>query len=143
MTTEPGVPRRRVVEMLGLAGAVVAAIAGQVTGTGLIVALALAAGAAIALGLMLHGVGFRLVWWVLLLLAVVGVVVTIEVGGWAYLATAGFVAILVASRVANRFAPSWALNREHSPTAVSTSEWKQQDLGIDTTDDVPHEKDSR
>ena len=63
--------------------------------------------------------------------------------GWKYLAMVGLAVTLLASRVITRFASTWnrqtARRRESAPPDL----WKQQDAGLDGTDDVPTRDDSR
>ncbi len=138
------VPARRPFELAAIAGALLAAGTAQAIDAPLVLAVALACAAAAVAGLMLHGMALKLIAWVLLLLTVLGIIGAIEhASGWKYLAIAGLASALLASRVITRFASSWdrqvTRRRDNAPPDL----WKQQDAGLDGTDDVPSGEDSR
>lgn len=144
MSVSRGTPPRRAVEFAGLAGALLAAATGQAIQEPVVLALALACAAACGLGFMLHGTALRLITWAEVPLGVLGVIVAIESSqGWAYLALAGFVVVLVASRIVHRFTPVWAATVRERRKAAPLDPWKQQDMGIDATQEIPDDDDSR
>lgn len=137
-------PARRPIELAALGGALLAAGTAQAIDAGLVLAVALACGAASAAGLMLHGTGLKLMAWVLLLLTVLGLIGAFEhPSGWKYLAMAGLAVTLIASRVITRFASSWGQQAARRRQSAPPDLWKQQDAGLDGTDDIPSADDSR
>lgn len=136
-----GVPPRRAVEFAALGGGLLAAVLGQVGGASGVIALALACAAASGLGLMLQRAGVQIIGWVLTVLAILGIVISIETT--TYLPIIGFVVALVASRIIVRFARHWEDTVRQRRAAAPPDPWQAQDRGIDPTGEMPDNGDSR
>jgi len=128
---------RGITLLLGLAGAASAGFAGRSVNAGL-GALALAIAAGLGLSLMLRGVGLRIVGVLVTVLATMGAGLSVAsaVGGQslAWVALAGFLAVLVASYSLLRHGPGWAALAADRP-AHPKDLWKQIDEGLDPTSD--------
>lgn len=137
-----GVPPRRSIEFVALGGALLATVLGQVAGVPSVVALGLACAAASALGLMLQRV--QIIGWLLTLLAVLGIILAIEAGiTLGYFAIVGFAVVLGASRIIVRFARAWTHTVQKRQASAPPDPWKEQDKGLDPTDEMPEQGDSR
>ena len=114
--------------ILGLAGAGGAAITGNFLDAAATSCVAWAGLAALALSLMLHGRGLRVVGVLLALLSVAGIVASIMEQPWVAVA---FVALLVASALFVVVGPSW--RTERAPRVQQRSLWEELDKGEDPT----------
>jgi hypothetical protein len=121
--------RRWPVTLLGAAGALTAGVAGNATGEPAISGAGWAALAGIALSLMLHGTGLRIVGILIAVLAVLGVVVV----GWGSWAGIALVPVLVAGALMAWAGPKWdrGERRQRQP---AKDLWSRMDAGEDPTD---------
>lgn len=119
---------RALTTILGLAGAGGAAIAGNFLDAAATRGVAWAGLAALALSLMLHGRGLRVLGVLLALLSVTGIVVSVMEQPWVVVA---FVALLVASALFVVVGPSW--RTERAPRVQQRNLWEELDKGEDPT----------
>lgn len=110
---------------LGALAAGIAATAVDATGTA---GVAWATLAAVALSLMLHGVGLRVMAVIVVALSVLGGIVSAGEFPWAIVA---FVPCLVGAALLWRYGPTWIHERRES--RVEDDPWKQMDAGEDPT----------
>lgn len=110
---------------IGALGAGIAGTVGEAPG---VAGVAWASLAAVALSLMLHGTGLRVLAVVLVLLAIAGAALALGAMPWAI---AGFLLVVLGAVLLWRHGPSWAHERvRRSP---EDDPWKRMDAGEDPT----------
>ena len=115
---------RRVATSLGALGALAAGIAGNAVGASATTGVAWAALAAVALSLMLHGTGLRVLGLLLALLGVGGIAASITEQPWII---GGFIPVIGSAVLMILYSPRWRSSRPTQTTQRSL--WEDLDNG--------------
>lgn len=120
--------RRLPTTLVGVIGALAAGILASTAPAPEVGGLAWAILAGLALSLMLHGVGLRVLGGVIAVLAALGGVLSVLTVWWLVVC---FVPVLASGLLMLVFGPSWARGRQKKETVKDM--WKQLDEGDDPT----------